>query len=180
MGGDDCTPADFVVGRAEAIPFREKSIDLITAAGSLNYADLDLFFPEEVRVLAPKALLVVYDFLPGRSFRDAAGLDEWFSNFTRRYPWPLSEARTLTPEILAQLDSGFRVHTSHNFDIGITLTPDFYLDYIMTETNVAAAMRSGAAQQEIKSWCAETLRPVWGGRAREVRFSGYFACMTKA
>jgi len=34
----------FVAGRAELLPFRSNSVDLATAAGSLNWADLDLFF----------------------------------------------------------------------------------------------------------------------------------------
>src|SRR5438270_12439655 len=37
--------ADFVAGTAEAIPICDRSLDLLTAAGSLNYVNLDLFFP---------------------------------------------------------------------------------------------------------------------------------------
>ena len=33
------------------LPLADASVDLITAAGALNYADLDLFFPEAARVL---------------------------------------------------------------------------------------------------------------------------------
>lgn len=168
----------FVVGAAEAIPVRDSSIDLITAAGSLNYADLSLFFPEAARVLMPKGVLMVYDFLPGKSFRDSNELDRWFSEFEHHYPPPPNEARELSPKILAQLDSGFRVQSYQNFEIGIALTPDFYLNYMMTETNVAAAVRRGVPSSEVRSWCAETLTPVWNCGEREVLFRGYFACMT--
>ena len=75
------------------------------------------------------------------------------------------------------MSSGFRVHTQQHFEIEITLTPEFYLDYVMTETNVASAVRSGVPHAEIKSWCAETLAPVWMGEEHEVLFRGYFACM---
>jgi SAM-dependent methyltransferase len=167
--------AHFVAGTAEAIPLRSQAVDLITAAGSLNYADLDLFFPEALRVLMPHGVLVVYDFSPGASFRDAAGLEEWFSNFAIRYPPPPDEARMLNPEILAELDSGFRLHGHQYFEIGIPMTPDAYLDYMMTETNVAAARRTGVLRSEIRSWCADTLASVWRGTGREVLFRGYFA-----
>ena len=169
--------ATFVAGRAEAIPMLARSIDLMTAAGSLNYVDLDHFFPEAARVLAPEGVLVVYDFSAGSSFRGSTALDEWFEEFSRRYPAPPGEGRSLSPEILAELDSGFRLQSREHFEIGLTLTPGFYLDYILTETNVAAAIRSGMARREIRSWCAETLEPVWRRAEHEVIFRGYFACM---
>ncbi|MEJ7607545.1 MAG: hypothetical protein WKF37_15075 [Bryobacteraceae bacterium] len=57
--------------------------------------------------------------------------------FGQRYPAPLNEARELSPEILAELDSGFEVQTHRRFEIALPLSPAFYLDYMLTETNVA-------------------------------------------
>src|SRR5690349_9106257 len=90
---------NFFAGVAEAIPIAGASIDLITAAGSLNYADLILFFPEAARILRAGGLLLVYDFEPGRSFRSSRSLDDWFSAFVERYPWPPHDAIELNPEI---------------------------------------------------------------------------------
>ena len=129
--------ADFVVGTAEAIPLCDRSVDLITAAGSLNYANLDLFFPEAARVLAPQGVLLVYDFSPGKSLKSSTKLDEWFSSFHGRYPPPAYEARELSAKILAEMNSGFRVHCQEQFEIGVRLTPEFHPNYVMTETNVA-------------------------------------------
>jgi len=178
LGATILPSAQFVVGRAEALPIRDGAVDLISAAGSLNYADLDQFFPEAARVLAPRGMIVVYDFSPGRSFRDATSLDEWFAEFCRRYPPPPNEAKTLSPGILAELRSGFRVVSGREFETGITLTPEFYVNYMMTETNVAAAVRRGVHGSEIRAWCTESLTPFWNGLEREVLFRGYFACMT--
>ena len=44
------TDSKFVVGLAESLPLESGSADLMTAAGSLNYADLGKFFPEARRV----------------------------------------------------------------------------------------------------------------------------------
>jgi len=170
--------ASFIAGAAESIPVRGDCVDLITTAGSLNYVDLDLFFPEAARILTPGGVLVVYDFSPGRSFRDATSLDEWFSEFSRRYPLPASEARDLSPAILADLSPNFRLQSGHQFEIGLPLTREFYVDYIMTETNVAAAVRCGIARSEIRSWSEDTLGAIWGGSGREVLFRGYFACLS--
>ena len=170
--------ARFAAGRAEAIPLRDHSVDLITAAGSLNYVDLDLFFPEAARVLTQEGVLVIYDFSPGRSFRDATTLDGWFVDFCRRYPAPEHEARYLSPEILGRICSGFAVRGSEQFEIGLAMAPSFYVDYMMTETNVATAVRSGRSRSEIQSWCSESLASIWSGTEREVVFRGYFAWMS--
>jgi len=169
--------ACFVVGTAEALPVRERSVDIIAAAGSLNYADLDAFFPEAARALAKNGWLVVYDFSPGRRFPNSTSLDEWYGSFAACFPSPPNEARHLDPEILGQLHLGFRVVSFENFEIALTLTPDFYLEYILTETNVAFAMRNGVSIDDIRSWCAQTLKPVWAGQDRVVLFNGYFACL---
>ncbi|WP_051670807.1 class I SAM-dependent methyltransferase [Bryobacter aggregatus] len=170
--------ADFLVGTAESIPVADRCVDLISAAGSLNYVKLVPFFEEAARVLAPTGVLVAYDFSPGRSFRHSDRLDQWFGDFVNRYPWPLSEARTLSPEILGGLDFGFQLQKAEVFEIGVRLDPAFYLNYMLTETNVAAAVRRGVELDSIRQWCSETLAPVWDHKPHEVLFRGYYACLT--
>lgn len=169
--------AHFVVGAAEDLPFAGRSIDLLAAAGSLNYAALDRFFPEAARVLSDRGLLLVYDFSHGRNFREDDHLQDWFVRFMERYPTPVSQARKLDPEILMGMNCGFTVCGHSKFTVGIALEPEFYLEYVLTGTNVAAALGRGVAESEIRAWCAETLAPVWKGQIREVVFHGYFACM---
>jgi len=166
--------AHFAAARAEELPFRARSMDLIAAAGSLNYAGLDRFFPEAARVLAPGGVLVVYDFSQGRSFRDSPALETWFAEFLRRYP-RAPGARPLDPEILAVVADGFTVRDHERFETSLMLEPVFYLAYMMTETNIAHAVHRGEPTEEIRSWCAATLEPVFQGRAQEVLFHGYIA-----
>ena len=170
--------ASFAVGRAEALPFAAHSFDLLTAAGSLNYvSDLDAFFAEAARVLTPGGRLVVYDFNPGRSFGGSDALDRWFEAFSTAYPWPASEARPLDPDVLAGIAPTVGREAHENFRLPLTLTPEFYLNYMLTETNVAFAQRRGVPFEQIRAWCSETLAPVWQGSAREVVFSGYWTRM---
>lgn len=160
--------ASFLAGAAERLPFRKASIDLITAAGSLNYADVPVFFAEARRVLAPDGLVIVYDFAPGR-------VEPWFAEFIKRYPPARDGARPLDPQLLAALAEGFVIEWREEFTVTLTLTLEFYLRYMMTETNVAWAMRQGTPEAEIREWCRRTLAPVFGGAARQVSFSGYAA-----
>ena len=144
---------------------------------SRRYANLDMFFPEAVRVLAPLGALIVYDFSQGSSFRDSPVLDAWFSRFLARYPMPRGSARDLSPETLGAAQSGLRLSGRESFQLGMVMAPDAYLSYVLTEANVAHAVRQGAAFHEIRRWCADTLASVFQGSAQEVLFSGYFAVM---
>ena len=157
--------ASFVHGRAEALPFAARTFDLLTAAGSLNYVDLDLFFLEARRVLAKNGLLFVYDFSQPR--------DDSFSQFTTRYPPPPGHARKLDPDILAALPSGFRLTRSQSFEIPLPMSPAAYIDYAMTETNVAHAIAQGTPEAEIRRWCTDSLHTT----PRDVLFPGYFAVL---
>src|SRR5690349_17678583 len=56
-GGRVARGAAFLAGRVEALPFRDGSFDLITAAGSLNYAKPAPAFAELRRVIAPGGTL---------------------------------------------------------------------------------------------------------------------------
>ena len=166
--------------RAEALPIAARSIDVITAAGSLNYVQLDTFFPEALRVLRSNGALVVYDFSAGRRFRSSPALDEWFTEFVGRYPRAQGVARPLDPDSVAVAAKGFRLVGSERFVVTLRLTFAFYLDYVMTETNVSHAIQSGTSSDEIRSWCAESLGVVFGDHEHEVQFDGYLAHLTPA
>ena len=170
----------FVAGAAEELPLANGSCDLMTAAGSLNYVDLEAFFPEARRVLGPEGVLLVYDFSPGRRFREGSGLEDWFGEFQRRYPPPVAEARVLDPEVLGGLAAGFEVAGSERFEVGVALSREFYEGYMMTETNVAAALRAGVAEEEIEGWCRRSVAAIWPEGEREVMFAGYWACLRPA
>jgi SAM-dependent methyltransferase len=176
LARDVAPGSSFIAATAEALPFRERTFDLITAAGSLNYADTARFFTDARRVLDNDGAVVVYDFGPGREFPESTTLNAWFDEFERRYPWPPAEGHALTPSLLASLAEGFAMEYSEEFAFPLAMTPALYADYVMTETNVAYALRTGVPVDEIRGWCAQTVEATFGGRARDVVFRGYIAC----
>ncbi len=173
--------AAFAVGRAEELPFQEESADLVTAAGSLNYVrDFERSIAEVCRVLVPGGTLVVYDFSVGRRFRDSSALEEWFARFRARYPVPAGSARPLDPALLAASVEGLAPSAHEVFEIALDLDPAFYVDYMMTETNVVHAQQTGIPAAEIRAWCEAGVGPVFAGERRTVLFDGYLACLRKA
>lgn len=165
----------FIVGSAEHLPVASASVDLVTAAGSLNFTRLPDALHEIHRVLTPGGVLVAYDFASARSFADDDALDQWYAAFMARYPKPASEAIPLDPERLAAAAPSFRLMAQTSLRLPLTLTAVAYERYMLTETNVAAAVRGGTPLDEIRAWCRATLPDVFGGRARDVVFTGYIA-----
>jgi len=172
--------ASFQVGRAESLPVAARSMDIITAAGSLNYANLGLFLSEAARVLADAGVLVVYDFAAGRTLRDTVDLDAWFEEFLRRYPPPPGFGNEIRPDTLRACGPGLRLDHYREFQVGLELTPAAYVNYVLTETNVALAVQKGVAEAGIRAWCERTLAPVFGAGSREVVFHGYIAYLVRS
>lgn len=168
--------ANFVLGRAEQLPIASRAVDLVTAAGSLNYTEPRRALAEVRRVLKAEGAFIVYDFSAGRRFADSTALDLWFLEFSRRYPPPPDKALRLNPESLAKLARDLlQPDGAEVFEIGLTLDREFYREYMMTETNVAYAVESGAEESAIRDWIRESLAAVFPAASREVLFDGYIA-----
>ena len=172
--------ASFQVGSAERLPVEPGTIDIITAAGSLNYVDLKLFFLDAARVLRPEGVVVVYDFTPGRSLADSPALDAWFNRFLDRYPFPRNFGREITRELLAHESTPLRLAKHREFQVSLSLTPSAYVNYVLTETNVLHAVGNGTPETEIRAWCTDTLTSVFNGAARTILFRGYIAYFAHA
>lgn len=163
----------FLVGQAETLPFPDGTFDLLTAAGSVNYADLGLFLPEAARVLSARGVLAIYDFSAGRRLRDSAVLDEWYDTFERRYPSP--PGYPLDPRGLAYAASGLALDAYEEMEIALGMTLGSYLAYAMTETNVELAISRGAPEPEIEDWCRGSLGAMFGDDPRDVLFDAHVA-----
>ena len=169
--------ADFLVGRAEPLPVRSQSVALMTAAGSLNYAELGPFYDEAQRVLVPQGTLLVYDFFAGRRTKFSNQLDQWFSEMLTRWPTSDSSGREIDADLLAQGPLEIGAHESFTIDVEFELNG--YIDYVMTERNMAEALRSGTPRTEIRTWCEETLGSLFATSVF-VEFDAYFVCLATA
>jgi len=171
--------ASFTGGAAESLPFRSQTFDLVTAAGSLNQVDLPRFASEARRVLKPNGEVWIYDFGPGRDFPDSPVLADWWRRFEQRYPFP--PWRLLTPELIEQQSPGLRIEAQEPFEIPLSLDWNFYVDYMLTEVNVTAAVSRGETTLEaVRQWCRDTLADPFDRAAKTVLFRGYWAVLRPA
>ncbi|MDG4824764.1 methyltransferase domain-containing protein [Asanoa sp. WMMD1127] len=171
--------ARFVVAAAECLPFASGSFDLVTAAGSLNYADLPVAFGEAGRVLTPDGRLVVYDFFDARRTGTGDALANWFAAFEARFPFPPGW-RPLDVRELPLTDWGWRLVGHTRVEARLPMTYDAYLRYTFSGVNVDDAIARGVCTaREAHEWCRDTLEPVFARGALTVLVPGYVASAVK-
>ena len=165
--------ARFVVGQAEHLPFAASAFDLITAAGAINYADLNLALPETARALAPHGTFVIYDFSAGRRMAGNGLLDEWYGEFERRYPDLPGYALDISAIPFGRF--GLQLAACEEFQVAVPMSVDSYVDYAMSETRTELALGEGVNEDGIRQWCRGTLEPIFARRDHEVLFDAYVA-----
>ena len=165
----------YTVGAAEAIPFGTDTVDVLTAAGALNFVDLARFRSEAARVLAPKGVVVVYDFATGCRSADAPGLERAYNEFARRWPRPTDGRHAVDTSVLAA--AGFSVGSGDQMIVSIAMNADAYVAYLMTETNVAAAVQRGDLAAQVRQWCVERFSPLLT-EPRVIEFDAWYAITT--
>ena len=169
--------AHFVVAQAEHLPFAANSFDLLTAAGSLNYAELALFFPEAARVLTNDGVLVIYDFSEGRRLHSDERLERWYESFKQRYPSPPGYAMDVCA--LSYEQYGLSIDGYQQLEVAVPMNLDRYLRYALSETSIEQAIAHGTDESAIRDWCKETLSDIFDDHPREVYFGAYFALVSK-
>jgi SAM-dependent methyltransferase len=172
--------ARFVIGQAERLPFVTGSFDLVTAAGSLNYADLPSALAEIARVLTRDGTFLLYDFSTGRRSVSGDDLAGWFALFEQRFPWPPGW-QPLDVRELPLVAYGLRLLDYTDVETRLPMTFDAYLRYMLSETNVDNAIARGACgAEEARDWCQETLKAVFADGEMTVVIPGYVATLVLA
>ena len=172
--------ARFVIGQAERLPFESGSFDLVSAAGSLNYADLASALPEIARVLTPDGTFLLYDFSTGRRSVSGDELAGWFDSFEQRFPWPPGW-EPLDVRELPLARYGLRLLDYTDIEVELPMAFDAYLRYMLSEVNVDDAITRGDhSGEEARAWCRETLQPVFADGEVTVVIPGYVASLARA
>jgi SAM-dependent methyltransferase len=172
--------ARFVIGQAERLAFAAGSFDLVTAAGSLNYADLPAALTEIARVLTRDGTFLLYDFSAGRRSVSGGVLTAWFSSFEQRFSsppgWQPFDVRELP-----LVGYGLRLIGYTDVETRLPMGLDAYLRYMLSEVNVDNAIARGACSaEEARDWCRRTLRAVFADGEVTVVIPGYVAALALA
>jgi SAM-dependent methyltransferase len=169
--------AHFLVAAAEALPVGPASIDLISAAGAVNYTDTSRFLPEVRRVLRPGGVLAIYDYGHGRTSAAAPGLTHWFTQYRHRYP--PEPGYDLDVRLLDYRAAGLFLRGFEEFQVTIGMDQRSYVEYALTGSGVRRQIAAGGSSptigDTIRNWCDTTLAPIFAGRTIDIEFPAYLA-----
>ncbi|HXC82003.1 MAG TPA: methyltransferase domain-containing protein [Trebonia sp.] len=173
--------ARFVIGQAERLPFAAGSFDLVSAAGSLNYADLSSALAEIARVLTSDGTFLLYDFSVGRRSVSGNELADWFASFQQRFPWPSDGWQPFDVRESPLVAYGLRLLDYTGVECLLPMTLDSYLRYMLSETNVDNAIARGASSaEEVREWCRGTLEAVFANGEVTVVIPGHIATLGRS
>jgi SAM-dependent methyltransferase len=144
---------------AECLPFADDSFDLVTAGLAFHWFDQPAFLREAARVLKPGGWLAIYtDGFAGEMLENAA-FRAWARDvYGSKFPAPPRKAAGVSDELAAS--GGLTLRGSEQYTHSECMTVEQLTAYLLTQTNVIAAIESGATSlDEAGAWIATGLTP---------------------
>ena len=146
------TGMDFLQALAEELPFAEKSFDLITVGLAFHWFDQNRFLREANRVLRSSGHLVIYNSGFLGEFTSCPEFAEWNAcDYLPRYPIPSRVNRPVTQDWGGEF--GFTLAAHQSFDTEFPLTHEQLVNYLLTQSNVIAAVEQGREKlEDVTAW----------------------------
>ncbi len=163
---------EYVEAPAEDVPFEDGYFHLLTVSSGLHWFDREAFLAEAARVVCPSGWLVVYDnWFTGRMSENPE-YEVWFrGEYLRRCPSPTRDKEPLTEEALGA--HGFELSGEELFENEVRFSVEDFSDYLMTQSNTIAAVRSGqSGEDELRRWLIEEQTPSFQDSAGTFEFEG--------
>jgi SAM-dependent methyltransferase len=163
----------YVEAPAEDLPFEDGAFRLVTVAMALHWFDRSRFLAEARRVLDSSGWLAVYDNRFLGQMKENPEHERWYrEDYLARYPSPSRNKEPLTED--ACQEHGFRLVERESYANEVSFSvEELVASYLMTQSNVVAAVESGAESLEsVHAWLVGSLTPMFGEPRGTFRFDG--------
>lgn len=160
------------VAPAEKLPFADGSFDFITVGLAFHWFDQAAFLDEARRVLKPGGWLVIYSSGFHGEMAENAAFRQWaWEVYPKRFPTPPRRSVGVSAELVEP--HGFSLVGTEKFAHDETMSADQVTGYLLTQTNVIAAVESGNTPlNEAAAWIAMGVEPFFNGKSGTMKFGG--------
>ena len=162
----------YVEASAEALPFADRSFQLITVALAFHWFDRSRFLAEVRRVLDSFGWLIIYDNGFFGEMKENPEHERWYrEDYLVRYPSPPRNKKPLTDDECRK--HGLRLVARESYTNEVSFSVEELASYLMTQSNVTAAVEDGAESPEsVRAWLVESVAPMFGEPRGTFRFGG--------
>ena len=170
----------FTIAAAEALPFSAGDFDLATVGLAFHWFEQADFLRQAQRVLAAGAWLVIYTSGFYGEMAENPAFQEWaHQTYPEKFPTPPRRAYSVNPAMVEPL--GFNLQETERFEHAEKLTADQLAAFLVTQTNVIAAVEGGAIPlSEATHWIREGIEPYFKGAVQTLKFGGSIAFLRKS
>jgi SAM-dependent methyltransferase len=169
----------YLQASAEALPFGDGLFDLATVGLAFHWFDQEQFLSEARRVLKAGGWLGIYNNGFSGEMAENADFRKWaWEDYPKRFPSPARKGWGVTRESVKPL--GFDLIAEEPFENPTLMTRKQLVDYLLTQTNVIAAVENGSMEiKEAAKWIDDGIIPFFASELRTMRFSGRVWMMKK-
>jgi hypothetical protein len=135
--------------------------------------------PRAAELVPSGGWLVSLDFGDTGRAPEIPGLARWYDEvFLRAYPRPQASDPMIAAEEAGR--HGFAAPLRRDFAAACPFTAAQYAAFLMTESNVIAAVEYGErTEAEVHGWLDGELAPLFGREPRRVAFGGYIQALRR-
>jgi len=162
----------YQVSPAEHTPFDAAFFELATVGLAFHWFDQAAFLREAKRILRPGSWLVVYNSGFFGEMVENPAFREWGRDlYQQQFPTPARRAFGVTSELAEA--AGFSLAGNESFTHLETMTVQQLTSYLLTQTNVIAAVESGTMPlAEAARWISDGAAPYFRDQSGTMKFGG--------
>ena len=174
---------EYLVSAAEALPLADQSFDLLTVFSAFHWFDRETPSSAEARrVLRPRGWLLIYDsFFSANLHGHVRDFKPWFaSTYCQRFPRPPRNSRPLDAPSAKQ--AGFQLVKHEKYSNVVYFDRGQLIDYLLTQTNVIAAIERGEATlDDVRAYLTTGVSPFFTSSEKQTfDFGGPISYLRRA
>jgi len=163
--------------KAEEIEAEAGSVDIVTAAGVINWVDETRFLPLLQCILKEKGLFLIYDFWITDQMEESPAQNEaytawWHEAYLPNFPKPARKEQKWSDGLVKEY--GFQMYAQEEYTTALEMDRDFFVRFMLLQSNVIAQVEEqGKDLEAVRTWFQESLSKFWDKEIKKLVFQGY-------